>query len=174
MTNCLTCEPNATFFDWGGLDCTGSCGTPGQTDIPVDLCEFRGCCYNSSNASAAACFVKDFSLQAEFVRAEKTVITLMGTQGSGSEEYAARLWNGLVGQYYYGRWSRFFEYLLKCVSEGKPYDQQEWDAVRRPWQESWVRADLRFQTKPSGDAVSLSKDLFDSYRHLLPPSPPSY
>ena len=40
-------------------------------------------------------------------------------QGSSSEEYAPRLWQGMLGDYYRRRWEMWFDYIERRIGANK-------------------------------------------------------
>ena len=164
---CLSCKRGFAFFDWGTHGCTGSCNSDTQTHIPVDLCEFRGCCFNDSAPKVASCFERPRSAEAAFVVDAKTVITLLGTSGSASQEYADRIWQGMLSGYYLPRWSQWFDFVETTLVANKTYDEAPFTAALRVWQENWILSDTRYRTEPRGNAVDISAALFTKYSHLL-------
>ena len=117
--------------------------------------------------STAACFERELSEEARYVIDAKDVITLLGTQGSSSEEYAPRLWQGILAGYYHHRWEMWYDHIEETLLANKTYDEAPYAAALRDWQERWLLSDTRYRTQPRGDAVQLSKALFDKYSHLL-------
>lgn len=164
---CLTCKPGYVFFDWGCHGCTGSCNSDTHTDIPVDICEFRNCCFNDSTLGVASCFERPRSPEAQFVIDAKTVITLLGTSGSASQEYADRMWQGMIGDYYLPRWSQWFDFVETTLATNTTYDETPFTAALRVWQENWILSDTWYRTEPHGNAVNISAALFAKYSHLL-------
>ena len=166
---CLTCKPGFHFFDWGTHDCTGSCNSDTHTDIPIDVCEFMGCCYNDSATSpaSASCFERPRIAEAQYVIDAKTIVTLMGTSGAASEEYADRLWQGMLSDYYLPRWSQWYDFVEATLAANKTYDETPFAAELRVWQERWVLSDTRYRTNPRGNAADISAALFANYSHLL-------
>jgi hypothetical protein len=82
ISPCLTCQKGYEFFDFGGIGCAGSCNSANTTSIPIDLCEFRNCCYNDT-VPGAACFERPRSVEAQYVIDAKTVITLLSAPSRG-------------------------------------------------------------------------------------------
>jgi hypothetical protein len=171
--SCLTCEAGHAFFDFGKLDCTGSCGSASRTAIDVDDCEYQNCCYDDSVPEAAACYVRPLSPEALFTIDAKNVVTALGTQDDGLQDYAARLWSGLVGDYYHGRWQRWFDYVEHVVQANATYDDSLFETQVRQYQEEWLLDDTRYSTEASGNAVALSSSMFTKYSHLLRGGSPS-
>ena len=141
----------------------------------------RGCCYNDS--SSPKCFHQSLSPEAQFVINQKDVVTLLGTEESSGQGYAAKMWSGLLLDLYLPRWSEFFRRMKQAVHNstalqldfsgkaGCTVDSYcHW--VNR-YDEAWLRRDTRYATKPSqADAVALSEAMYSTYSHLLPGSAP--
>jgi len=98
----------------------------------------------------------------------KIVITLLGTQGSSSQDYAARLWQGLIGEYYHHRWSTWYELMEDTLRKNVSYVEGPWATELRHWQERWVRTDnTQYSTEPTGNAADISQRMYDQYSRLL-------
>ena len=48
---------------------------------------------------------------------------LITTWGGRLNDYASRLWSGLVGSYYAPRWEMFMDEILSCLQDGRTFDQ---------------------------------------------------
>ena len=49
-------------------------------------------------------------------------------------DYASRVWSGLVKEYYARRWSMFLDEALACLREGRDYSQASFDEKCRIWE----------------------------------------
>lgn len=76
---------------------------------------------------------------------------LITTWGGGLDEYAARVWGGLVGDYYAKRM------MLHC-------DGCEQKADIKKWQEEWIIRPYRSAAKPFADPVSEAVKLVNQYK----------
>ncbi|MBP5373394.1 MAG: alpha-N-acetylglucosaminidase C-terminal domain-containing protein [Bacteroidales bacterium] len=54
------------------------------------------------------------------------LITTWGT-AQNLNDYASRVWNGLISGYYSKRWELFTGSVLKAMDEGRPFDQEAFD-----------------------------------------------
>jgi alpha-N-acetylglucosaminidase len=63
-----------------------------------------------------------------FEQDAKRQVTIWGSGGAALNEYAAKVWSGLVGGYYRGRWEAWSEAALS----GRSFDVNA-------WQEDWIR-----------------------------------
>ncbi|HEY3514170.1 MULTISPECIES: alpha-N-acetylglucosaminidase TIM-barrel domain-containing protein [Kribbella] len=68
------------------------------------------------------------------------------------QDYARREWNGLVGDYYAGRWRTYFAALDKALSTGQPVAPIDWKA----YAEQWAHTDTQYPVKAQGDAYQLA------------------
>lgn len=73
---------------------------------------------------------------------------LITTWGGWQEDYAARLWSGLVGDYYIPRLQIFFESGQQAVDE---------------WEEKWIMTPWTSKTSPFEDPISEAKTLIQKY-----------
>ena len=68
------------------------------------------------------------------------------------QDYARREWNGLVGDYYAGRWRTYFAALDTALSTGQPAAPVDWKA----YAEQWAHTDTQYPDKARGDAYQLA------------------
>lgn len=73
---------------------------------------------------------------------------------SGLGDYANREWQGLVGDYYAGRWEHYFTTLRTALTSGQAPAATDWFAVA----EEWASTHHSFPTKASGDPVALAHE----------------
>ncbi|MBO6169311.1 MAG: alpha-N-acetylglucosaminidase C-terminal domain-containing protein [Bacteroidales bacterium] len=53
-------------------------------------------------------------------------------------DYASRLWSGLISKYYAMRWDIFLRDALTCLHEGKEFSQQAFDTKMEAWERGFV------------------------------------
>lgn len=78
-------------------------------------------------------------------------------------DYANRQWNGLLGGFYYHRWSMWLAALQDSLAAGEPVDEAAVRGRIRDWELSWTRRHDRFPTEPHGDVVTFSAELLARY-----------
>ena len=97
-------------------------------------------------------------------------------------DYGWREWNGLVGDYYGGRWTLFLGHLSQCLERGEAYE----DANAQPevwgrpemnanaifsqitaFEKKWIEKEKSYPTAPVGDSVAIAKELLAKYRDVL-------
>lgn len=81
-----------------------------------------------------------------FEQDAKRQVTVWG--GSSLSEYAAKMWSGLVGGYYRGRWAQWAE----ARGAGKPFDQGA-------WQERWITTPGNAAAQPFPDPLGRAREL---------------
>ncbi|MGN7492490.1 alpha-N-acetylglucosaminidase TIM-barrel domain-containing protein [Paenibacillus sp. SAF-054] len=87
-----------------------------------------------------------------------------GSTSGGLHDYANREWAGLVGDYYYSRWSMYFDELKAALSEGRPEQQIDWYAVG----EAWARQQNRYATEPQGDIYQVAQKVMNEISSSSP------
>ncbi|KAK8803747.1 hypothetical protein WA158_001441 [Blastocystis sp. Blastoise] len=110
----------------------------------------------------AASFAKDEEERRWLDFNAKNQITLWGPRGE-INDYAAKMWNGLVGTYYYGRWSYFFETALKYIKEGKSIDWSEYYGKVIEMGVQWDNDGKEYPNEPIGDSYLISKEIENKY-----------
>lgn len=68
-------------------------------------------------------------------------------------DYASRMWSGLIRDYYAARWKLFTDTVLSCMEKGEAFDQQAFDQRCEAWEQDFVaRAP---QLSPQADTLTL-------------------
>ena len=79
-------------------------------------------------------------------------------------DYANRQWNGLLGGFYYHRWAMWLKALDDSLAHGTGLNKTATQDQIRDWELSWTRQTSgHFATKPQGDAIAISQELFKKY-----------
>ncbi|WP_345638731.1 alpha-N-acetylglucosaminidase TIM-barrel domain-containing protein [Rugosimonospora acidiphila] len=68
--------------------------------------------------------------------------------GTSLQDYARREFNGLVGDYYGGRWQAFFDGLDTALKSGTAVAPIDWAA----YAQNWAHETTRYPSKPQGSA----------------------
>lgn len=84
---------------------------------------------------------------------------LITTWGGGSSlnDYASRLWSGLVSQYYSKRWELFLNEVLAAMQEGREYSQEAFDAKCSALEDSLVLAAPPVCDAPAGEVTEICR-----------------
>lgn len=80
----------------------------------------------------------------------RSLITIWGRPDVA--DYARREWQGLVGDYYYARWQRYFDSLKTALRTGNKVEKIDWYAFG----EAWAHEDKAYPTEPTGDIHALA------------------
>ena len=102
----------------------------------------------------------------------------------GTGDYAARMWNGLLGTYYRARWALYGQMAVNAIVAAGDQKHEwpnmtAWAIAEDNLTDSWAHAAGAggvYPTSPSGDAVALSQAAYTKYSALLlgpPPLPPA-
>ncbi|TZF82219.1 alpha-N-acetylglucosaminidase [Pedobacter sp. BS3] len=94
-------------------------------------------------------------------------ITLWGDKNSVLHDYACKQWSGLLNNFYKPRWEHFFTYVNNSVQQGKPADEKVFDKQIRDWEWQWVEGSEQYPDKPSGDAITIAKEMYAKYHPLI-------
>ena len=88
------------------------------------------------------------------------LITTWGVSQS-LNDYASRMWSGLVATYYGPRWKMFTDEVLACLHEGREYDQSAIDERVGAFEKSMVEMALPVAELPqAADIPALCKQLY--------------
>ncbi|XP_031570381.1 alpha-N-acetylglucosaminidase-like [Actinia tenebrosa] len=93
-------------------------------------------------------------------------VTLWGPTGE-IEDYANKMWNGLVGSYYRPRWILFIEELYEAVSQGKTIDYDAFSKQLLVQETLWTYGSESYPDKPVGDSVAVAKNIYQKYAEFI-------
>ena len=73
----------------------------------------------------------------------------------GLRDYAHKEWNGILKDFYYKRWSAYWQ-VLRDVLAGKPMVELDYYAMEEPW----TKATNIYTAEPEGDCVTTAEEVF--------------
>ncbi|XP_030493952.2 alpha-N-acetylglucosaminidase [Cannabis sativa] len=85
------------------------------------------------------------------------------TNQSKLHDYANKFWSGLLQSYYLPRASAYFNLLSKSLLENEMFQLEEW---RQEWilfSNNWQTGTNTYPVKAKGDALAISKMLYEKY-----------
>ena len=81
-----------------------------------------------------------------YERQARTLLTVWG--GPVLNDYANRMWGGLVGDYYAKRWNLFFEAVILAVKEGKEFDEKAFGEELSKFEHAWTESHTKYPVEP--------------------------
>ena len=90
-------------------------------------------------------------------------ITLWGPRGN-IDDYANKMWGGLVNSYYKPRWQLFESFLLDAIAHGTSFDSSKFNAAVLKQETQWTHDTSSFPDSPVGDTSAIAKNLHAKYR----------
>lgn len=160
-TTTTTAEVKASGTATGGCTVAPSsrvnCGWDG---ISAEQCDYQGCCFDNTVQGHPWCFFRDLDDADLYEWNARTQVTLWGPQDSGLTQYAYKLWSGLIADFYRPRWSMWLTALHEAVTNGKAFDQAAFTTSVEAWEEAWTWETNAYPTEPTGDAATLSQQLY--------------
>ena len=81
-----------------------------------------------------------------YERQARTILTIWG--GPVLNDYANRMWGGLVGDYYAKRWNLFFEAVIQAVKEGKEFDEKAFEEELSKFEHAWTESHTKYPVEP--------------------------
>ena len=90
-------------------------------------------------------------------------ITLWGPDAN-LEDYANKMWGGMVNDYYKPRWKLFVSYLVDALSHGTPFAHHKFRDALFEQEVEWTFNNNTFPDKPVGDTLAIAKKLHLKYR----------
>ena len=95
----------------------------------------------------------------------RNLLTSWGDRGNLLTDYADRSWAGLVGTYYKGRWTMFFDAVDAALAAGEKLEGARYDTLLEQMKdfeyEWWAKRPGTFSAKPQGNPVELVKKVFE-------------
>ena len=71
-----------------------------------------------------------------FVYGAKNQVSLWGPRGE-INDYSAREWSKLTGEYYYGRWELYFDMLFNALAKNETINMDEYHRMAVAWGREW-------------------------------------
>ena len=90
-------------------------------------------------------------------------VTLWGPRGN-IDDYANKMWGGLVNTYYKPRWELFESYLVDAISNGTGFKPDKFNAAVLDHETKWTQGTASFPDAPVGDTLTIAKKLHGKYR----------
>jgi len=81
-----------------------------------------------------------------YERQARTLLTIWG--GPILNDYANRMWGGLVKDYYAKRWNLFFEAVIQTVKDGKEFDEKAFGEELSKFEHAWTESHTKYPVKP--------------------------
>ena len=81
-----------------------------------------------------------------YERQARTLLTIWG--GPILNDYANRMWGGLVKDYYAKRWNLFFEAVIQAVKDGKEFDEKAFGEELSKFEHAWTLKHTNYPVKP--------------------------
>ena len=92
-----------------------------------------------------------------YERQARTLLTIWG--GPVLNDYANRMWGGLVSDYYAKRWNLFFEAVIQAVKEGKEFDEKAFNEELSKFEHAWTESHTKYPVEPLKLKSELSRFL---------------
>lgn len=87
----------------------------------------------------------------------RSLISIWGTPGL--DDYARRLWSGLIGDYYHSRWETYFKSLNKTLETGTPPESIDWFEFGQ----EWANQTNSYPIEPTGDIFQIAQDVHKEF-----------
>jgi len=97
----------------------------------------------------------------------RNLITLWGDKISTLREYSCRQWSGLLNGFYKRRWEQFFAYVIDQMKNHQLVDEKVFDNRIKEWEWNWVNSHEPYSSKPKGDVVATSKEMYKKYKDVI-------
>lgn len=159
---------NATRWGTEHVTTYGSCNGEGpRVACPfndANSCEEANCCWNNTIVDAIPCFVNNISDTQLFELNARAQLTLWGPQYGTLQDYAGKLWQGLVADYYFPRWQMWTQSVLECITSNVTFNETTFTMELEYWQEGWVHQQGNpYPQVAAGSAFSIAAAIFNTY-----------
>ena len=91
-----------------------------------------------------------------YERQARTLLTIWG--GPILNDYANRMWGGLVKDYYAKRWNLFFEAVIQAVKEGKEFDEKAFGEELSKFEHAWTLKHTKYPVNPQQVKQKVSRN----------------
>ena len=92
-----------------------------------------------------------------YERQARTLLTIWG--GPVLNDYANRMWGGLVGDYYARRWNLFFVVVIQAVKEGKEFDEKAFGEELSKFEQAWTESHTKYPVEPQKVENKIDKNI---------------
>ena len=82
-------------------------------------------------------------------------------------DYAAKLWSGLLHDYYLPRWQLFAKTMVASAQQRQPFPAQTFETEVIALEQAWINQTNSYPTVPKGSSLSISQALFNKYAPYL-------
>ena len=96
-----------------------------------------------------------------YERQAKTLLTIWG--GPVLNDYANRMWGGLVQDYYAERWNRFFTAVIESAEKGSEFDEKAFGEELSNFENAWPTIRKSFPAEPSGNTLEFVEKILKRY-----------
>ena len=142
---------------WQSIQC-------GYIGIDADTCELMDCCYIQIGYPEVACFLRPLPDEKLYTLNARTLLTLWGPQTCILTDYAARLMNGLLRDYYHRRWSTFFDGVETAMSLGRTFDMFQYTNNLQAWEENWtLEPGNQYMRYVNGSAYDIATEIYQAF-----------
>ena len=92
----------------------------------------------------------------------RSLITVWGNQKVAAviHDYANREWAGLLSDFYYSRWQKFFDEREAALNEGHQPKEINWYA----FENNWAHQQKNYETEPTGDIHQIAQQVLTVIR----------
>lgn len=81
-----------------------------------------------------------------YERQARTLLTVWG--GPVLNDYANRMWGGLVKDYYAKRWNLFFGAVIKAAKQGREFDEKAFGEELSKFEHAWTMKHTKYPVEP--------------------------
>jgi len=89
-------------------------------------------------------------------------LTLWGPNGN-INDYAAKSWSGLYGDYYQNRWRMFITDVINAFVQGKDFDQNAYLANLIVYEKDWQNSKNKYPATGTGKTLEVARSLAQKY-----------
>ncbi|XP_028391775.1 alpha-N-acetylglucosaminidase-like [Dendronephthya gigantea] len=80
------------------------------------------------------------------------------------EDYANKMWSGLLSSLYHTRWSIFVDFMTQSLDSGKPFNKTSYNQAILTAETQWNTDNNSYPEHPQGDTLTIVTNLYEKYR----------
>lgn len=112
----------------------------------------------------ARMFGKDLAEKAYYERNARLVVTTWTGVVHQVNDYANRNWAGLTKTFYAQRWEMLINEVIEAAEKGEPFDEEVFFDQVTEFEISWADGKEKYPHQPTGDSISIAKQLMKKYK----------
>ncbi len=103
--------------------------------------------------------------KAYYERNARTLLTIWG--GPILNDYANRMWAGLVSGYYAKRWNLFFDAVMNAAENDVEFDEAAFSTELSRFENGWINDTVSYISKPVGNTLDVANKIYSKWEKKI-------